>query len=92
MAAKPSTTLTVRLSPETKAKLDRLAEMTQRSKSFLVSRMLDDHIDREIEICQSTLDAIRSIERGEGASHQQVLQDLDRLIADAYTRHDRKSA
>lgn len=92
MPAKPTTTLTVRLSSETKAKLDRLAEITERSKSFLVGRMLDDYIDREIEICEGTLEAIRSIQRGDGIPHEQVVQDIDRLIADAYTRRNRKSA
>lgn len=92
MPAKRTTTLTVRLSAQTRAKLDRLASITERSKSFLVARMLDDSLDREIAICEGTLDAMRSIERGEGASHEQVTQNLDRIIADAYARHARKSA
>lgn len=47
--AKPSTTLTVRLPNETRAKLDRLAEMTQRSKSFLAAKALDAYAKRELE-------------------------------------------
>lgn len=87
-----TTTLTVRLSAETKAKLDRLSKITERSKSFLVARMIDDYVDREIEICEGTLEAIRSIDRGEGIPHEQVVRDMDRLIADAYARHSRKGA
>ncbi|AEQ50804.1 CopG family ribbon-helix-helix protein [Pelagibacterium halotolerans] len=47
--AKPSTTLTVRLPSETRAKLDRLADLTQRSKSFLAAKALDAYAERELE-------------------------------------------
>lgn len=47
--AKPSTTLTVRLPSETRDKLDRLADMTQRSKSFLAAKALDAYAERELE-------------------------------------------
>ena len=40
-----STTLTVRLDDETKAKLDRLAKATSRTKSYLVSNAIREFID-----------------------------------------------
>lgn len=86
-----STTLTIRISEETKAKLDHLARLTRRSKSFLVARLLDDQIDREIEICEGILDSIADIEAGRMVPHEEVVANMKRLIADTHARHHRKS-
>ncbi|MCB1915381.1 MAG: CopG family ribbon-helix-helix protein [Rhodocyclaceae bacterium] len=40
-----STTMTVRLDDEVKARLDRLAEATQRSKSFLAAEAIREFVD-----------------------------------------------
>jgi len=40
-----STTLTIRLDEETKERLDRLAESVARSKSYLVTRALQDYLE-----------------------------------------------
>jgi len=40
-----STTLTIRIDEETKERLDRLAESVARSKSYLVTRALQDYLD-----------------------------------------------
>ena len=40
-----STTMTIRLEPELKQRLDRLAEATQRSKSFLAAQAIRDFVD-----------------------------------------------
>jgi predicted transcriptional regulator len=39
-----STTLTLRLSPEMKGRLDRLARATQRSKAWLAQRAIEDYL------------------------------------------------
>lgn len=40
-------TLSIRISAETKAKLEKLAEQTKRSKSFLAAEAVNDFVDRE---------------------------------------------
>lgn len=40
-----SPTLSLRLPPETKDRLDRAASVTRRSRSFLVRQALDKHLD-----------------------------------------------
>lgn len=40
-----STTLTVRLSKELKGKLDRLADSTRRSKSYLAAEAITEYVD-----------------------------------------------
>jgi len=39
-----STTMTIRLEPEMKIRLDQLAEITHRSKSFLASEAINEYI------------------------------------------------
>ena len=52
-----STTLTVRLRPELKARLGKLAERTRRTKSFLAGEAIADYVERELKI-------VAGIERG----------------------------
>jgi len=40
-------TLTIRIDSETKQKLDRLAEQTSRTKSFLAARAIGNYLERE---------------------------------------------
>lgn len=53
----PSTTLTVRLSPETKDRLATLSERTHRTRSFLAGEAIAEYVARELEI-------VAGIERG----------------------------
>ena len=45
-----STTMTIRVRPDVKEKLDRIANDTQRSKSFLAGEAVAAYVDRELEI------------------------------------------
>ena len=45
-----STTLTIRLGKDVKKKLGKLADDTDRSKSFLAARAIADYVEREREI------------------------------------------
>src|SRR5699024_2937978 len=45
-----STTMTIRIEPEVKAKLDRLAGDTRRSRSFLAAEAVAGYVDRELAI------------------------------------------
>jgi predicted transcriptional regulator len=47
-----STTMTIRVSPEVKEKLDRIATSTRRSKSFLAGEAVAAYVDRELEIVE----------------------------------------
>ncbi|MCD7059494.1 CopG family ribbon-helix-helix protein [Pelagibacterium xiamenense] len=87
-----TTTLTVRLSPETKAKLDRIAELTQRSKSFLAAKALDAYATRELEICEKIQEGIEDVKAGRVVPHEQVVEEMNALIDEAYARHSKKRA
>lgn len=91
MPAKRTTTLTVRLSAQTRAKLDRLADITERSKSFLVARMLDDHLDREIAICEGILEGMEDAKAGRTVPHEQAMAEMQAII-DAALANQQKRA
>lgn len=69
-----STTMTIRLDDEVKDRLDRLAESTQRSRSFLASEAIREFVERnewqiaEIEAALSEADA------GDFASDDEVAE------------------
>jgi predicted transcriptional regulator len=67
-----STTMTVRLEDDVKDRLERLAESTQRSKSFLAAEAIRDYIDtNEWQIAQ-TQAALTEADAGDFASQADV--------------------
>ena len=67
-----STTMTIRLEPELKKRLDQLAKATQRSKSYLAAEALRDFIELNEWQIQEIKDAIIEADNGDFAS-QKVL-------------------
>ena len=67
-----STTMTIRLEPELKQRLDQLAEATQRSKSFLAAEALRDFIEINEWQIQEITDAIEEADNEDFASDMEV--------------------
>ena len=67
-----STTMTIRLEPELKQRLDQLAEATHRSKSFLATEALKDFIELNEWQIHEIKDAIKEADNGEFASDKDV--------------------
>lgn len=68
----PSTTFTVRVEPEVKKRLERLAKSTGRSRSYLAAEALSDYLDLNEWQVEGIKRAVASLDRGEGVPHQQV--------------------
>lgn len=81
--AKPSTTLTVRLPSETRDKLDRLAEMTQRSKSFLAAKALDAYAERELEKFQKIEAQMRATPNAPDPDADEIFAIMERASRNA---------
>ncbi|HCG78635.1 MULTISPECIES: CopG family ribbon-helix-helix protein [unclassified Thalassolituus] len=71
-----STTMTIRLEPELKERLDKLATATHRSKSFLASEALREFVELNEWQIQETLDAIKEADAGDFASETEVTDTL----------------
>ena len=78
-----STTMTIRLEPELKQRLDRLAGATQRSKSFLAAQAIRDFVDLNEWQIQEIRNAIAEADRDDFASDDLVRGVLRKWGADA---------
>jgi RHH-type rel operon transcriptional repressor/antitoxin RelB len=67
-----STTMTIRLEPELKQRLEQLADATRRSKSFLAAEALRDFIELNEWQIQEIKEAIKEADSGNFASDKDV--------------------
>ncbi len=79
-----STTLTVRVSPDLKARLGRLAEVTQRTQSFLAAEAIEDFVSRELEIVEGILRGMADFEAGRVVSDEEMKRRTGELIRKAF--------
>ena len=59
-----TTTMTVRLSAELKSKLERLAQSTRRSKSYLAAEAIAEYVDLNAWQIEETRKAVEKADRG----------------------------
>jgi len=67
-----STTFTVRVEPEVKKRLEKLAKSTGRTRSFLAAEALNEYLDVNEWQVAGVKRAVVSLDRGEGVPHQAV--------------------
>jgi predicted transcriptional regulator len=78
-----STTLTIRLSPDTKAKLARLAEGTRRSRAFLAGEAVAAYVERELAIAEGIERGLVDVEAGRLVPHEEAMAELYAVIEGA---------
>ena len=67
-----STTMTIRLEPELKSRLDKLSAATRRSKSFLAAEAVREFIEINEWQIEEIKDAVKEADAGDFASDQEV--------------------
>ncbi len=75
-----STTMTIRLSSDLKDKLDRLAQGTRRSKSFLAAEAVSAYVDREVGIIEGIWQGLADGEAGRTVSHEEAMAEIDAML------------
>lgn len=78
-----STTMTIRLDPQLKEKLGRLADGTRRSRSFLAAEAVESYVDRELAIIEGIERGLADVEAGRTVSHEDAMATVRRTIEDA---------
>ena len=78
-----STTMTIRLDPQLKAKLGRLADGTRRSRSFLAAEAVETYVDRELAIIEGIERGLADVEAGRTVSHEDAMASVRQAIEDA---------
>lgn len=75
-----STTLSIRLSSDTKAQLGLLAVATRRSKSFLAAEAVATYVAREAAIVAGIERGLADMRAGKTVPHDAAMDELDALI------------
>ena len=75
-----STTMSIRLSSETKAQLGLLATATRRSKSFLAAEAVAAYVARERTIIEGIERGLADMRAGNSVSHDAAMAEVDALI------------
>ena len=75
-----STTLSIRLSDETKTQLGLLATATRRSKSFLAAEAVAAYVAREQAIIAGIERGLADMKAGRTVPHDAAMAEIDALI------------
>ena len=75
-----STTMTIRLDPQLKEKLGRLADGTRRSRSFLAAEAVEAYVDRELAIIEGIERGLEDVEGRRTVSHEDAMASLREVI------------
>ena len=78
-----STTLTVRLAPELKDRLGKLAERTRRTKSFLAEEAIAGYVERELEIVAGIERGLDDKRAGRVVPHDEAMARIRKTIQQA---------
>lgn len=65
-------TLTVRVSPEVKERLEQLAKATERTQAFLAEQAIEEFLDAQAWQVRAIEEGLQAAERGQLASQQDV--------------------
>ena len=77
-----TTTMTLRIEPDLKDRLSKLASATQRSKSFLAGQAIHDFIELNEWQIQELQIAVNEADAGEFASSKEVKDIFDKWAVD----------
>ena len=75
-----STTMTIRLDRQLKAKLGKLANETRRSRSFLAAEAVESYVNRELAILEGIERGIADVEAGRTVSHDDAMTSIRQAI------------
>lgn len=79
MAPKPTS---ISLDEETRDRLDRIAKAYERKRSWVITRAIQEYLDREEAFARAVERGIECADRGELLDHETVMAEMDALIED----------
>lgn len=74
-------TITIRTSAEILAALGKLADSMDRPRNWVIESALKSYLDTQSWQVEGIKEALGSLDRGEYVSHEDVVSDLDKLLA-----------
>lgn len=79
-----STTMTIRVTPDLKEKLGRLAQDTRRSRSYLAAEAVETYVARELAIIDGIQRGLDDMEAGRVVPHAEVMAAARRIVDEAW--------
>ena len=87
-----TTTITIRVPVQVRDNLDRLASITERSRSFLAAEALEIYAREELEIAEGILAGIEDMKAGRVVPHEQVVAEMEAIIEAARDREAKRNS
>lgn len=87
-----TTTITVRIPVELKEKLDRLSDVTKRSRSYLAAEALAGYAESELAIVEGLTEGMADFEAGRYFTHEEVVAESEKLFAELHERETKPVA
>lgn len=84
-------TMTIRVSAETKRKLERIAAGTRRSKSFLAGEAVSAYVDRELEIIEGIKRGLADVDAERIVPHDEAMAEIHDAIDAVEAKRGRKA-
>ena len=75
-----STTMTIRVTPDLKEKLGRLAHNTRRTRSYLAAEAVEAYVNRELKIIEGVQRGLADMEAGRVTPHEEAMDRIDAAI------------
>jgi predicted transcriptional regulator len=75
--------MTIRVSPDLKEKLGRLAHSTRRSRSYLAVEAVEAYVNRELEIIEGIQQGLADMLAGRVTPHEEAMAEARQIIAEA---------
>ena len=75
-----STTLSIRVSPEVKEKLEQLAKVTRRTQSFIAGEAISAYVEYQQELATGVEEGIEDFRTGNTVSHEEAMRELWEII------------
>ena len=80
-----TSTMTIRITPEIKAQLGKLAQDTKRSRAFLAGEAVTHYVEREKAIVDGIKRGLKDAKAGRLISHDAAMDELSEAVEAAAT-------
>jgi predicted transcriptional regulator len=87
-----TTTITVRIPPQIRDKLDRIAELTDRSRSYVAAEALAEYANRELDVVEGIMRGLEDVRAGRTIPHDEAMAILRKRIDAVEARNKKRSA
>jgi predicted transcriptional regulator len=87
-----TTTITIRIPPQVRDKLDRIAQLTDRSRSYVAADALTEYASRELDVVEGIMRGLEDVRAGRTIPHDEAMAILRKRIDAVEARNKKRSA